>query len=219
MSSPANELPRHPKVYEYAVANAAHRVRIALELKGLPYERIPVDLRVEERERNANGYDRLNPQHLVPTLVDGRLILTQSIAIMEYLEEACPDPPLLPSGTDARARVRALALMIACDCQPLVNLRVREYLVDELGLAEETKDRWMAHWMALTFEAYEQCLRRSADTGRFSHGDSPTMADACLVPQVTMATRFGIATEGYTEVLRVFESCLAVSAFQRATPE
>ncbi|MFN4166487.1 MAG: maleylacetoacetate isomerase, partial [Ferrovibrio sp.] len=167
-------------LYGYFRSSAAYRVRIALNLKGLAYDNHFIHL--QKNDQLSEDYARLNPQKQVPALVDDGTMLTQSLAIIEYLDETHPDPALLPSDPAERARVRALALAIACDIHPLNNLRVLRYLVKEMGLPEEKKNQWYQHWIENGFQAVEKMLAGSPATGRFCHGDSPTMADICLVP-------------------------------------
>ena len=179
------------KLYDYFRSSAAYRVRIALNFKGLQAERTFVHLR--KGNQRAEEYLALNPQGLVPALAldDGR-VLRQSLAIVEYLEEAHPQPPLLPAEPLARARVRAIALAIACDIHPLNNLRILEYLLHTMGVAKEQKDGWYKYWIDVGFEALETQLARDRETGRFCHGDAPTLADVCLVPQLANARRMNV---------------------------
>ncbi|MEE7567851.1 maleylacetoacetate isomerase, partial [Xanthomonas sp. Kuri4-3] len=179
------------ELYSYWRSSAAYRVRIGLNLKGLAYALHPVHLVREGGEQHAPAYARLNPQHLVPTLRDGDAVVTQSLAILEYLEERFPGDPLLPPDPVGRARVRALAQLVACDIHPLNNLRVSQYLEREGGLAAAAREDWMRHWIRAGFEALETLLAGHAGTGRFCHGDAPGLADCCLVPQLYNARRFG----------------------------
>ena len=206
------------KLYDYFRSSAAYRVRIALELKGVkPQERTFVHLRMGNQR--AQDYLALNPQGLVPALAldDGR-VLTQSLAIIEYLEETHPEPPLLPAEASARARVRAIALSIACEIHPLNNLRVLNYLIGTLGVAKEQKDGWYRYWIDVGFEALERTLSRDAATGRFCHGDRPTLADVCLVPQLANARRFSIDLSPYPTLTRIESQCVALPAFANAAP-
>jgi maleylpyruvate isomerase len=207
------------QLYTFFRSSAAYRVRIALNLKRLPYEAIPVHLVRGGGEQHAPGYAQLNPAHLIPTLVDGNLTLGQSLAILEYLEEAYPKPPLLPADTAGRARVRALSQSIACDIHPLNNLRVLQYLERELKVDEAAKNRWYQHWIILGFSALETMLQNSAQTGAFCHGDAPTMADCCLVPQVANARRFDIALDDFPTIRRIDANCSELPAFQQAQPQ
>lgn len=205
------------KLYGYYRSSAAYRVRIALNLKGLDYEQEGVHLR--KREQSAPAYLDLNPQALVPTLVDGDEILTQSLAILEYLEETHPDPALLPHDVSGRARIRALANIVACDIHPLNNLRVLTYLTNDLGVSEDDKNRWYQHWIAKGLGSLEAMLAGHDQTGLFCHGDTPTLADVCLVPQVYNAQRFDCDLSGYPTVTSINDACLKLPAFDAAVPE
>ena len=205
------------KLYGYFRSSAAYRVRIALGLKGLPYEYAAVHLRKDEQ--SAEAYRTLNPAQLVPALVDERGAFTQSLAIMEYLEERYPQPPLLPATPEERARVRAIALSIACDIHPLDNLRVLRYLVRTIGTSEEAKDAWYRHWIDTGLAALETQLARERPTGEFCHGDTPTLADCCLVPQLANARRAGIPLDAYPTLVRIEARCNALPAFAEAAPE
>lgn len=206
------------QLYTYFRSSAAYRVRIALNLKVLPYEAIPVHLLRGGGEQHAPDYAHLNPTHLIPTVVDGDLTLGQSLAILEYLEESHPEPALLPADTTGRARVRALSQGIACDIHPLNNLRVLQYLERELQVDEAAKSRWYQHWIILGFSALETMLHTSAQTGAFCHGDAPSMADCCLVPQVANAKRFAIALDDFPTICRIDANCSELAAFQKAHP-
>ncbi|MBS0507550.1 MAG: maleylacetoacetate isomerase [Proteobacteria bacterium] len=209
-----------PRLYSYFRSSAAYRVRIALALKGLAYETIPVHLVKDGGQQHGNAYRSANPQGLVPALqpAEGGPVLAQSLAIMEYLDEIHPAPALLPADALGRARVRALAQMVACEIHPLNNLRVLQYLTQELGVSGTQKDAWYAHWVALGLQAMEETLVRSSDTGRFCHGDTPSLADCCLVPQVFNARRFNCAMEAYPTITRIVAACEALPAFQQAAP-
>jgi len=204
------------RLYTYFRSSSAYRVRIALNLKGIPYE--PQFVHLRRGEQVHPDYLSLNPQGLVPVLVDGNHVLTQSLAIIEYLDETHPEPPLLPKDSPGRARVRALALAIACEMHPLNNLRVLQYLGSVLGHGEENSRAWYQHWIAQGFPAFERLLANSA-TGRFCHGDAPTLADICLVPQVFNALRYGCDLSPYPAVRRIYEACTALLAFRAAAPE
>lgn len=204
-------------LYGYFRSSAAYRVRIALNLKGLAYDNHFIHL--QKNDQLSDDYARLNPQKQVPALVDGGTLLTQSLAIIEYLDETHPTPAFLPSGATDRARVRALALAIACDIHPLNNLRVLRYLVKEMGLPEEKKDQWYRHWVENGLQAVEKMLTASPATGRFCHGDSPTMADICLVPQVANARRFNCDLSACPTVERIDAECRKLEAFARAAPD
>jgi len=205
------------KLYGYFRSSAAYRVRIALGLKGLPYEYAAVHLRKDEQTTKA--YRALNPAQLVPALVDERGAFTQSLAIMEYLEERYPEPPLLPATPEARARVRAIALGIACDIHPLDNLRVLRYLMRTVGASEAVKDAWYRHWIDTGLAALETQLAREGETGEFCHANAPTLADCCLVPQLANARRAGIPLEAYPTLQRIEARCNALPAFVEAAPE
>lgn len=207
------------KLYTYFRSSSSYRVRIALNLKRLPYESVPVHLLRNGGEQHGAAYAQLNPAELVPTLVDGGQALSQSLAIMEYLEEVHPEPALLPADAIGRARVRALAQSIACEMHPLNNLRVLQYLEKEHRFDEAAKANWYRHWITLGFTAIESMLSSSPASGVFCHGDSPTLADCCLVPQVFNARRFATPLDAFPTIRRIEASCLALDAFQRATPE
>jgi maleylacetoacetate isomerase len=206
------------RLYDYFRSSAAYRVRIALNLKGVkPDERTFVHLRMGNQR--AQDYLALNPQGLVPALaLDDGHVLTQSLAIIEYLEETHPEPPLLPREPFARARVRAIALQIACEIHPLNNLRVLNYLIGTLGVAREQKDGWYRYWIDVGFEALEKMLARDAATGRYCHGERPTLADVCLVPQIANARRFDIDMSPYPTLTRIESACNALPAFADAAP-
>lgn len=204
------------KLYDYFRSSAAYRVRIALNLKGLPAERVFVHL--AKGEHKEQDFAAVNPQKLVPVLEDGDIRVIQSLAIMEYLEETHPEPPLLPADPAGRARVRALAQIVACEIHPLNNLRVLNYLTGELELTEEIKLAWYRHWMAEGLGSLEALLANSPDTGRFCHGGAPGLADACLVPQLFNARRFDCPLSGYPTLLRIDAECAALPAFADAAP-
>lgn len=211
----------HPRVlYGYWRSSAAYRVRIALALKGLGYTHAPVHLVRDGGEQHKDAYRALNPQGLVPCLVDGAAVLTQSLAIIEYLEETYPaTPPLLPADAAGRARVRAIAQAIACDIHPLGNLRVLKALESRFGADETQRGEWVRHWIATGFAALEAMLAGSAATGRHCHGDMPTLADVCLVPQVYNARRWQLDLAPYPTLERIDAVCRALPAFQAAAPE
>lgn len=205
------------KLYTFFRSSAAYRLRIALNLKGLDYESISVSL--PGMEHRAPGYAAVNPQRLVPALVDGSTTLIQSVAMMEYLDETHPEPPFLPTDPIDRAYVRALTQLIACDIHPLNNVRVLKYLQEPLGHDEATRNQWYAHWITEGFSALEALLNQQGKAGRYCHGDRVGMADICLVPQVFNAQRFKCATDPYPTVMRIFEECQALGPFARAHPE
>ena len=205
------------KLYSYFRSSAAYRVRIALNLKGLSYEYLPVHL--VKGEQRDERYRALNPQALVPMLVDEGETITQSMAIIEYLDDKVPDPPLLPPTPEARARVRSIAQVIACDIHPLNNLRVLKYLTGTLCASEEAKNAWYRHWIELGLAAIEARLAADSRTGAFCHGATPTLADICLVPQLANARRYDFSIEAYPTLGRIESHCLALDAFARAAPE
>lgn len=205
-------------LHNFFRSSASWRVRIALNLKGLDYEYRSVHLRRNGGEQFTPNYRKLNPQALVPSMEDGGATLTQSLAIIEYLDEIHPEPPLLPKGAAARARVRAMALGIACDLHPLNNLRVLKYLTTSFGASDAAKNAWYQHWVALGLQGLEALVADSPDTGQFCHGDAPTLADLCLVPQLFQARRFECDLSAYPTLLTIERHCNALSAFQRAAP-
>lgn len=206
-------------LYGYWRSTAAYRVRIALGLKGLDWESRPVHLVRDGGEQHQQSYRALNPQGLVPALMDGDRVFTQSLAIVEYLDELHPEPPLLPSDPRGRARVRALAMTIACDIHPLGNLRVLQHLGQELGADEAQRADWLRHWMARGFEALESSLADNVATGAFCHGDAPGLADICLVPQIYNAVRWALPLEPYPTLRRIHAACSERAAFRDAAPE
>jgi len=205
------------KLYGYFRSSAAFRVRIALNLKKLDYETAPIHLRRNDQSRA--DYLAVNPQGLVPTLVDGDRRLIQSLAIVEYLDEAYPEPPLLPEHRDDRARVRGLAEIVACDIHPINNLRVLRYLTHSLGHDEAAIANWYNHWIAAGFQALETLLGEDARTGRFCHGDTPGLADVALVPQVVNAERYRLDLGPYPTITRIFGNCMALEPFRAAHPD
>lgn len=207
------------RLYDYFRSSASFRVRIGLNLKGLNVERHPIHLQRDGGEQFSKAYRSVNPQELVPALEDDGRIVTQSLAILEYLDETYPAPPLLPPDAVGRARVRALALSIACDLHPLNNLRVLKYLSDELGIDETAKTAWYRHWVAVGLAGFERLLAGHPDTGDFCHGDQPGLADICLVPQVFNARRFDCPLDDYPNIMRVFDSCMGLDAFIEAQPD
>ncbi|MGI4776582.1 MAG: maleylacetoacetate isomerase [Janthinobacterium lividum] len=207
------------KLYNYFRSSSSYRVRIALELKGLPYDYVPVHLvRGEQRQP---PYADLSPDRLLPLLEvqtdTGIEHFTQSLAILEYLDETFPEPPLLPGDAAARARVRALAQTIACEIHPVNNLRVLKYLVGEMGVDEDAKLRWYRHWVREGLEAFERQLARRAPS-RFCDGDVPTLADCCLVPQIFNAQRFDCDLSGLPRTMAAHEAGVRLDAFRRAHP-
>jgi len=205
------------KLYDYFRSSAAYRVRIALNLKGLAPERASVHLR--RGSQRDDDYLALNPQGLVPTLVaDNGDVMTQSLAIIEWLDDTSPEPPLLPADAAGRARVRSLALAIACDIHPLNNLRVLNYLTGTLGATEAQKNGWCRYWCDVGLEAIETQLAREQATGTFCHGGAPTLADICLVPQLANARRVDLDLAPYPTLLRIEAACAALPAFANAAP-
>ena len=202
-------------LYDYFRSSASYRVRIALNLKGIEYDQHPVSL--VQGAQNDPAYKALNPQGLVPMLeIDGHR-LTQSLSIMVYLDQVYPDPPLMPRDPADGAHVRALALAVACDIHPLNNLRVLKYLKNDLGVSEEAKDEWYRHWVAEGLAALEEMAHPRA--GAFLFGDSPTIADVCLVPQLYNARRFSVPITDYPTLRRADETASAHAAFAAAHPD
>jgi maleylacetoacetate isomerase len=203
------------KLYTYFRSSAAFRVRIALNLKGLAYE--PVFVHLAKGEHRAAAYAKVNPQALLPTLeLDDGTRLTQSLAIIEYLDEKHPQKPLLPKDAQERARVRSLSYLIASEIHPLNNLRVLQHLKRALNQSEDQVNAWYRHWIADGLAKLEAELASSK--GRFCHGDTPTMADCCLVPQIFNAKRYQSYLAPYPQTMRVFEACMHLEAFDRAQP-
>ena len=207
------------QLYSYWRSSAAYRVRIGLNLKGLGYDILPVHLLRDGGEQHSDQFRVANPQGLVPVLQHGQRLLRQSLAILEYMDEVWPQPALLPPVARDRARVRALAQLIACDVHPLNNLRVLQYFENEWGVPQAERETWARHWMADGFAAFEALLHDHPSTGAFCDGDVPTMADCCLVPQVYNARRFGLDLAPYPTVLRIEQACLALPEFDAARPE
>jgi maleylacetoacetate isomerase/maleylpyruvate isomerase len=204
------------KLYTYYRSQATFRVRIALNLKGLAHD--DVFLHLERGDQYAADYKAVNPQMVVPTLIDGETKLFQSLAILEYLEEKYPTPPLLPAGAEARAWVRGLALINVADSHPLIVPRVRHYLGDHLKIGEAERLAWIQHWLGLGLETMETLLSEHRESGRLCHGEEPTIADICLVTQVTPARMFKCDLAPYPRVMRVYESAMAIPAFAAAHP-
>ncbi|MEX0623340.1 maleylacetoacetate isomerase [Saccharospirillum sp.] len=204
-------------LHSYFRSSAAFRVRIALNLKGLDYDQIPVNLL--KGEHRLDAHRSRNPQGLVPVLeTDSGNALSQSMAICEYLEERYPEPPLMPESLEARARVRSLAMLVACEMHPLNNLSVLAYLTNELGVDEATKLAWYQHWVAKGFTALEARLAHEPETGSFSHGDTPTLADVFLVPQMFNAERFKCDVTPYPTLVRIATHCRNLPEFKNAAP-
>ena len=207
------------KLYSYFRSSASYRVRIALNLKGLHYEYAAVHLLRGGGEQLTPEYRRIMPDGIVPSLIDGDAVLQQSLAIIEYLDETHPNPPLLPSTPVDRAYVRAIALQVACEIHPLNNLRVLKYLKHELKVSDEAKDAWYHHWVKNGFRVLESTLAADSRTGKFVYGDTPTMADLALVPQVFNAQRFNVDMQPYPTIQRIYDEALRLDAFARAAPE
>ncbi len=205
-------------LHNYFRSSAAYRVRIAMNLKGLDYDYIPVHLTRDGGMQFKDAYKSMNPQQLVPLLDDEGFRLSQSLAIIEYLDEKFPKVPLIPASLESKARVRQIALAISCDIHPLQNLRVLKYLTGKLGLSEESKIDWIHHWLSLGLDALEADLSRSSTRGKFCFGDSPTMADCALVPQMFSAARFGVDTSTYPTLNAIYEVCEQIPAIVAASP-
>jgi maleylpyruvate isomerase len=210
------------KLYSYFRSSASYRVRIALNLKNLPYEVVPIHLQKNGGEHLTAEYRQLNPNALVPALIDeaddNPAALTQSLAIIEYLEETHPESALLPKNAADRAFVRSIALSIACEIHPLNNLRVLRYLVRDLKVDEESKNAWYRHWVEEGLTALEATLSRDSRVGKFCFGDTPTLADCCLVPQIANAQRFNCDLSNMPTIMRINDACLALDAFTKAGP-
>ena len=206
------------KLYSYFRSSAAYRVRIALNLKSLPYDYAPVHLLRDGGEQLKPAYRSLNPDAILPTLVDGDNVLQQSLAIIEYLEETHPEPPLLPGTPAERAYVRSVALQVACEIHPLNNLRVLKYLKHTLCVDDDAKDAWYKHWVEAGFATLDAHLAGDSRTGKLCFGDTPTLADACLIPQVFNAQRFKVDTAKFPTIQRIYEHAMQIDAFARAAP-
>jgi len=204
------------QLYSYFRSSASYRVRIALALKGLAYEYLPIHLVRNEQQKPP--FSEIVANKLVPALVDEGQVLTQSMAIIEYLDETHPEPPLLPGDAFARARIRSLAQDIACEIHPIDNLRVLRFLVHDMKVSEDDKNRWYRHWVETGLEAVERRLAGSAATGEFCHGDTPTLADCVLVPQIHNAQRMDCRLDHVPTVMRVFGTCMQLAAFESTQP-
>ncbi len=204
------------KLYNFFRSGTSHRLRIALNLKGITTEYVAVDLRVEEHLKDA--FKSVNPQQLVPALDTGEQVLIQSPAIIEWLEEKYPTPALLPAGAEARAHVRALAAIIGCDTHPINNRRILETLRKQFGANEEAVNAWCGNWISAGFDAYEALIAPDTQRGRFSYGDTPTLADVYLIPQVESARRFKVDLTKWPRIMAVEKACMELEAFQKAAP-
>ena len=207
------------KLFGYFRSSAAYRVRIALNLKNIEWQSETIHLTKNGGEQFSEAYQKLNPQSLLPTLEDDGNYFTQSLAILEYIEEAYPDPPLLPTLPTQRARVRSIALAVACDIHPINNLRVLKYLSQELKLDQVQKTTWYRHWISAGLGAIETMLTQHSETGEFCHGSSVSLADICLVPQVFNANRFDCDMSAYPTITHINDACLSMKEFQQAMPE
>jgi len=205
------------KLYGFWRSLATYRVRVALALKGLKVEELSINLL--QGKQHDDSYKAVNPQSVVPALIiDDGPPLFQSLAIIEYLEETHPEPPLLPADARGRARVRGLSMIVACDGHPLIVPRIRTYLEREMHQDEATRNRWLQHWTRKALDALEAHLAKERETGRFCHGDMPTMADICLASQVFAAGYFDTKLTGAPTVQRIFDECMKIDAFERAQP-
>ena len=207
------------QLFSYWRSSAAYRVRIGLNLKGLAHDIVPVHLLHDGGQQHSDVYRSINPQQLVPVLGHGNRRLSQSLAILEYLDEVWPTPPLLPSTSRERHRVRALSQLVACDIHPLNNLRVLQYFEQEWSVPQPERDEWVRHWIGEGFAAAEAMVAEHPSTGSFCEGNTPTMADCCLVPQVYNARRFGVDMARFPTLQRIEVACLELPAFDAARPE
>jgi maleylacetoacetate isomerase len=207
------------RLYSYWRSSAAYRVRIALNLKRLSYEIVPVHLLEDGGEQRTPEYRKIHPQSMVPALKHGHRVLRQSLAIIEYLDETWPDPPLLPATARDRARARAIAQAIACDIHPLNNLRVLQYFERDWGVPLPERENWVRHWLCEGLDAVERMLAEHLSTGTFCDGEQPGLPDCCLVPQVYNARRFSVGLEKYPTIQRIYDACMLLPAFDTARPE
>lgn len=207
------------KLYTFFRSSASYRVRIALNLKGLTYEQTPIHLRRGGGEQFSAAYKRINPQALVPALEDNDRVFTQSLAIIEYLEEKYPNPPLLPAAAADRALVRSMAMVIACEVHPIQNLRVLTLVKQEYHQTDERVNQWAQHWIDLGLSALEQMILAQPNRGKFCFGDTPTLADICLVPQLGNARRYGCDLAPYPTIVSIEKNCVTIPAFANAAPE
>ncbi|MGF6504982.1 maleylacetoacetate isomerase [Paraburkholderia sp. 32] len=205
------------KLYSYFRSSSAYRVRIACNLKSQPYECVAIHLNRNGGEQYSDSFVKVNPQQTVPVVQDGTLVLSQSLAIIEYLDERYPNRPLLPESIEGRARVRALSQYIACEIHPLNNLRILKFLTGQMALSEEQKLGWIRHWLETGLSVLERELAGEGDG--FCYGDTPTMADCCLVPQLYNARRFGVDVARFPAIQAIDERCQWIEAFQAAHPD
>jgi maleylpyruvate isomerase len=207
------------KLYTFFRSSASYRVRIALNLKGIGYEQAPIHLRRGGGEQLTAAYRAINPQALVPALEDNGKILTQSLAIIEYLDEKYPNPPLLPKDSADKAIVRSMALGIACEVHPIQNLRVLNYVKATYKQTDEQVNQWAQHWIDLGFAALQEMITAQPKRGKFCFGDTATLADVCLIPQLGNARRYGCDLAKYPTILEIEKNCNALPAFADAAPE
>ena len=207
------------KLYTFFRSSASYRVRIALNMKGLAYEQVPIHLRRGGGEQLGAAYKAINPQALVPALDDSGKIFTQSLAIIEYLEETHPQPPLLPANPADKALVRSMAMVIACEVHPIQNLRVLQFVKKEYNQTDEQVNHWAQHWIDLGLAALEQMILAQPKRGNFCFGNEPTLADICLIPQLGNARRYGCDPAKYPKILAIEKACMALPAFANAAPE
>jgi len=207
------------KLYTFFRSSASYRVRIALNWKGIGYEQAAIHLRRGGGEQLMPAYQALNPQGLVPALEDNGRILTQSLAIIEYLEETHPNPPLLPQNAADKALVRSMALVIACEVHPIQNLRVLNYVKATYNQTDEQVNQWAQHWIDLGLSALQELIVGQSKGGKFCFGDSPSLADICLIPQLGNARRYGCDLSKYPTILAIEKNCNAIPAFTDAAPE
>ncbi len=207
------------KLYTFFRSSASYRVRIALNFKGVSYEQAPIHLRRGGGEQFTAAYKAVNPQALVPALEDNGKILTQSLAIIEYLEDKYPRPPLLPADPADKALVRGMALIIACEVHPIQNLRVLNYVKKEYNQTDDQVNRWAQQWINLGLTALEQLIVAQPKRGKYCFGDTPTLADICLVPQLGNARRYGSDLSQYPNILSIEKNCMTLPAFVNAAPE
>jgi maleylacetoacetate isomerase len=207
------------KLYNYYRSSASFRVRIALAIKGLRYDYVPIHLTRAGGEQRAPAYLEVNPAALVPVLDDGGALIQQSLAIIEYLDECHPQPPLMPADPVARAYVRSIALAIACEIHPLNNLRVLRYLVHDLGVSQDAKNGWYRHWVETGLAQIEAQLLAQRRFGRYCSGDQVTLADLCIVPQIVNARRFECRLDHVPTIMAIHDACMALPAFADSAPE